>query len=111
MVVVLGSGRTQRAAALVVLWSQFSDLLTDSPDLHVSDGDQLLLKFFSVVDLGVEVQGSLGLGTVSDRGVQLLENRLQVLLEDWVPVQGTSSGSGGARVVHVVHTVLTNQWV
>lgn len=97
--------------SLFVFRSQLPDLLADSPYLHVSDGLELLLQLLSVVRLRVELQGSLGLAAVLGGLVQVLEHGLQGVLEDRVPVQSTTSGGGGARVVHVVHAVLADQRV
>lgn len=83
------------------------------------------MEVLSVSLSRVELERSSSLGTVSDGFVQGLEDgqvgpesqRAALLLSRAVcllfelggPVEGTSSGGGGAGVVHVVHTVFTDQ--
>lgn len=95
----------------LVLGTQGADGLTGAPDLKVADLLHLLLVLLTVVLLGVVVEGALGLGTVTDGVVELVEEGLQVVLEAAGPVNGTTAGSGGAGSVHPVHTHTTDQGV
>lgn len=95
----------------LVLGAQRADGLTGAPDLEVTDLLHLLLVLLTVILLGVVVEGALGLGTVTDGVIQLVEEGLQVVLEAGRPVNGTTTGSGGAGSVHPVHTVTTDQGV
>jgi hypothetical protein len=54
---------------------------------------------------------NLGLASVLDGGVEVLEDWLKGILEASLPVKSTTTGSGGAGIVHPVHTVTTDQWV
>lgn len=87
------------------------DGLASSPDLEVADLLHLGLELLSVVLLAVVVEGSLGLGTVVDGVVEVVEDGLQGILELGGPVNGTTAGSGGASLVHPVHAVGTNERV
>lgn len=59
----------------------------------------------------VVLEGSLGLGTITDGVVEVVEDWLEGILELWRPVDGTTTGSGGAGGVHPVHSVVTDEWV
>jgi hypothetical protein len=48
---------------------------------------------------------------VFDRVVEIIEYGLQCILELSTPVNGTTTSSGRASLVHPVHAVCTNQWV
>jgi hypothetical protein len=61
--------------------------------------------------LRVVLEGALGLAAVLDRGVKVIENGLEGILEALAPVDSTTTGSGRAGSVHVVHTVSTDQGV
>lgn len=107
-------------------YPETTDSLTSPPDFLVVNFVKLLLEVLSVSLSGVELEGSSGLRTVPDGVVKGLEDgkvspeetvsqpvlesgAIYALLELGGPVKGTTSGSGGARVVHVVHTVLADE--
>jgi hypothetical protein len=96
---------------LLVLGSEGSDGLSGAPDLQISNLLHLSLVLLTVIWLGVVVEGSLGLLAGLDRVVKVVENWLQGVLELSGPVDGTTSGGGGAGLVHPVHAVGTDQWV
>lgn len=85
--------------------------LAGSPDLQISDLLHLSLILLAVVGLAVVIQRSLGLRTILDAIVQVVEDGLQGILELGGPVDGTTAGSGGASLVHPVHAIGTNQGV
>lgn len=85
--------------------------LASPPDLHLTDLLHLLLVLLTVVLLGVVLQASLGLLTVLDAVVELVEQGLEVILELAAPVDGTTTGSGRASSIHPVHAVGTDQGV
>lgn len=85
--------------------------LAGSPDLQLSDLLHLSLVSLAVVGLAVVLEGSLGLGAILDGVVQAVEDGLQGVLELGGPVNGTTSGGGGAGLEHPVHAVGTNQRV
>lgn len=61
--------------------------------------------------MAVVLEGSLGLGAILDGVIQLVEDGLQGILEAGGPVNGTTTGSGGAGLVHPVHAVGTDEGV
>ena len=85
--------------------------LAGTPDLEIPDLLHLTLVLLAVVLLRVVVERTLGLGTVLDTVVQLVEQGLQVVTEAAGPVDGTTAGGGRASGVHPVHTVATDQRV
>ena len=87
------------------------DSLACAPDLKVADLLHLSLVALAVVGLAVVVQRALGLGTVADGVVQVVEDGLEGVLELGGPVDGTATGSGRAGLEHPVHAVGTNQRV
>lgn len=87
------------------------DSLASPPDLEATDLLHLGLVLLTVILLAVVVQGSLGLGTILDGVVKLVEDGLQGILEAGRPVNGTTAGGGGASLVHPVHAVGTNEGV
>lgn len=76
---------------------------TSAPDLLVVDLFQLLGKILTVRGASVEFKGFSCLRAVPHAFVQLLKDGEVGLLEDLGPVKSSTTGSGGARVVHVVH--------
>lgn len=97
--------------SLHVLRSEAADGLSCSPDLEVADLLHLLLKGLAVVLATGVLHGALGLLASLDAVVEVLEDRLEGLLEALAPVNGTATGGGGACLVHVVHSVGTDQRV
>lgn len=87
------------------------DSLAGTPDLKTSDLLHLSLELLSVILLAVVVEGSLSLGTILDGVVEVVEDGLEGALEAGSPVNGTTSGSGGAGLVHPVHAVGTDERV
>jgi len=61
--------------------------------------------------LRVEGKRSLGLLSSLDRVIEVVEHRLQCILELSAPVNGATTSSGRAGLVHPVHAICTNQWV
>ena len=59
----------------------------------------------------VVLERTLGLGTVLNGGVEVIEDRLEGILEALAPVDSTTTSSGRAGGVHVVHAVGTDQGV
>jgi hypothetical protein len=96
---------------LDVLGTQATDSLSSPPDLEVINLLELLVVLLTVIGLRVVLQGALGLATVLNRVVQVVEDRLESLLEALAPVDSTTTGSGRAGGVHVVHTVCADQGV
>lgn len=96
---------------LLVLGAETTDSLSGAPDLEVVDLLELGGVLLAVVGLAVVLERPLGLGTVSDRCVEVVEDGLQRILEALLPVESTTAGSCGAGVVHVVHAVLADQGV
>ena len=92
-------------------WGYSPDSLSGPPDLQTTDLLHLSLELLTVVLLAVVVEGALGLGTVLDGGVQVVEDGLQGVLELGGPVNGTTAGGGGAGLEHPVHAVGTNEGV
>ena len=87
------------------------DSLAGPPDLKTADLLHLSLELLAVVLLAVVLQGALGLGTVLDGGVEIVEDGLQGVLELGGPVNGTAAGGGGAGLEHPVHAVGSNERV
>lgn len=85
--------------------------LASPPDLEATDLLHLGLVLLTVILLAIVVQGSLGLGTILDGVVKLVEDGLQGILEAGRPVNGTTTGGGGASLVHPVHAVGANEGV
>ena len=83
--------------------------LAGTPDLKIPNFLHLLLILLSVVGLRVVVESALGLLASLDAVVQLIEQWLQVVPEAGGPVDGTTTGSGGASGIHPVHTIGTDQ--
>lgn len=83
--------------------------LAGPPDLEATDLLHLSLKLLTVVLLAVVVQRALSLGAVLDRGVQVVEDGLQGILELGGPVNGTTTSGGRAGLEHPVHAVGTNE--
>lgn len=96
---------------LLVLGSERSDGLAGAPDLEITDLLHLCLVLLTVVRLAVVLERSLGLGTILDGVVEGVEDGLQGVLELGAPVDGTTTGSGGASLVHPVHAVGTDKRV
>lgn len=104
------SNRTYGKASRCIV-ACLPDSLPSSPDLQISDLFHLLLVLLSVICLRVVVQGSLRLLTSLYAVVELIEDRLQGVLEFSTPVDGTTSGRRRACCVHPVHAVRSDQWV
>lgn len=85
--------------------------LAGAPDLQIPDLLHLLLVLLAVVLLRIVVERPLGLATVLDTVVQLVEQRLEIFAETAGPVDGTTTSGGRASGVHPVHTVTANQRV
>lgn len=97
-----------------LLWGIGSNVpngLAGAPDFEITDVLHLLLVLLAVVLLGVVLERALGLGTITDAVVELVEEGLQVVLEAVGPVEGTTTGGGGASGVHPVHAVGTDERV
>lgn len=96
---------------LHVLRSQAAHSLTRPPDLHPANLFHLLLKRLPVVRSPGILHRALRLLTRLDAIVQVLEHRLERLLEALAPVNGATAGGRRACSVHVVHAVLADQRV
>jgi hypothetical protein len=104
-------GHYTRRRLFGVLGAETTDGLSGAPDLEVVNLLELLVVLLTVVGLRVVLQGALGLAAVLDGGVKIIEDGLEGILEALAPVDGTTTGSGGACSVHVVHAVGTDQGV
>lgn len=102
---------TSLTGLLLVLGSEAADSLAGAPDLELADLLHLGLVLLAVVRLAVVLERSLGLGTILDGVVEGVEDGLQSILELGAPVDGTTTGSGGASLVHPVHAVGTDERV
>lgn len=96
---------------LLVVGPQSPDSLSGPPDFLGINLLSLLLEVLPISRSRVEFERSSRLGTVLYGSVQLLKDGLDSLVELGPPVEGSPSSSGGASVVHVVHTVLADQGV
>lgn len=96
---------------LLVLRTEAAHSLTRPPDLQVADLLHLGLVLLAVVGLAVVVERALSLRAVLDRVVELVEDGLEGVLEAGAPVNGTTTSSGRAGLVHPVHAVGTDQGV
>lgn len=96
---------------LVVLRPQGAHSLTGAPDLQVVNLLELLCVLLAVVRLAVVLKRALGLGAVLNRVVQIVEDRLQGILEALAPIDGAAAGGGRAGSVHVIHAVLADEGV
>jgi hypothetical protein len=85
--------------------------LSCSPDLQITDLLHLLLVLVTVIGLRVERKRTLSLLSSLNRVIQLIKDRLQCILEASAPVDGTTTSSRRAGLVHPVHAVCSNQWV
>jgi hypothetical protein len=85
--------------------------LAGPPDLEVTDLLHLSLILLTVVGLGVEVEGALGLLASLDGVIELAEDGLQGVLEAAAPIDGAAAGGGRACLVHPVHAIGTDQRV
>lgn len=94
-----------------VFGSQLSDGLASAPQFGFTNLSKFFLESFTVVRLGVALQGAGGFGTVLDRFVELFKDGLGSIVERTPPVKGTTLGSGRAVGVHPVHTAFTDQGV
>lgn len=103
------NGKVCLKLILVGVGPETTDGLTSPPDFLVVNLVKLLLEVLSVGLSRVELEGSSGLRTVPNGVVKSLEDGEVSLLELGGPVKSTTSGSGGAGVVHVVHTVLADK--
>jgi hypothetical protein len=91
--------------------SDLPDSLSGAPDLQVADLLDLGGELLAVVGLAVVLERTLGLVTVLDSVVELVEDGLEGSLEARGPVNGTTAGRGRASLVHPVHAVGTDQGV
>jgi hypothetical protein len=96
---------------LGVLGAERADGLSGAPDLELVNLLELSVVLLAVVGLRVVLERALGLAAVLDGGVEIVEDGLEGVLEALAPVDGTTTGSGGAGSVHVVHAVSTDQGV
>ena len=92
-------------------YQNLPDGLASPPDLQTADLLHLLLVSITVISTAVVVEGSLGLGSISNAVVELVEHWLESVLELLAPVNGTTTGGCRASGVHVVHAVATDEWV
>lgn len=92
-----------------VLGAERTDGLAGTPDLKVIDLLELLVVLLTVVRLRVVLERALGLAAVGNRGVEVVKNGLEGILEALAPVDGTTAGCSRAGSVHVVHAVGTDQ--
>ena len=83
--------------------SEGADGLPSPPDLLVVDFSQLPCEISTVGAPAIELEGLAGLRSILDALVELLKYGSIGLLENGGPVEGTTTGSGGACSVHVVH--------
>jgi len=96
---------------LRVLGTKAADSLASPPDLKVADLLHLGLKLGPVVLLRGVFKSAASLLTSLDGSVKVVKDGLEGVLETRAPVDGTTTGSGGASGVHVVHTVGTDKRV
>jgi hypothetical protein len=96
---------------LGVLGAEGADSLSSAPDLKVVNLLELLVVLLAVVRLAVVLERALSLAAVLHRGVQIVKDGLEGILEALAPVDGTTAGGGRAGGVHVVHSVGADQGV
>jgi hypothetical protein len=94
-----------------VLGAEGADGLSGAPDLKVINLLELLVVLLTVVGLRVVLERALGLAAVLDRGVEVVKDGLEGVLEALAPVDGTTTGGGRAGSVHVVHAVCSDQGI
>lgn len=85
-----------KARLLVGLRAEGADGLADAPHLLLANLLELNLEVLAVGLATVELERPAGLGSVTDRLVELLEHGLVGGVELGGPVEGTATGSGGA---------------
>jgi hypothetical protein len=102
---------TLRENLFGVLRAEAADSLSSAPDLKVVNLLELRVVLLAVVWLRVVLERTLGLAAVLDRGVEVVEDGLKGILEALAPVDSTTTGSGRAGSVHVVHAVGADQGV
>ena len=85
--------------------SMYGEARTGTPHLLRIDLLELLSEVLAVRRTAVVFERLASLCAVLDALVQLLEDGNVGLLDDGRPIKSTTTSSGGARVVHVVHTV------
>ena len=78
-------------------------MLTRSPHLLAVNLLKLALEVCAVSFATVEFERLSCLGTITDGGVELLEDWLVGFFEDGCPVKCTPAGGCGTGSVHVVH--------
>jgi hypothetical protein len=94
-----------------VLRAEAADSLSSAPDLKFINLLELGVVLLAVVWLRVVLERTLGLASVLNRGVKVVKDGLEGILEALAPVDGTTTGSSRAGSVHVVHAVGADQGV
>jgi hypothetical protein len=85
--------------------------LSSTPDFQIADISHLLVVSLAIVRSRIIVQASLSFLAISYTVVELIEHRLEGILELGRPIDCTTSGSGRASSIHVIHTISPNERV